>query len=104
MLPICRCGHSMSVHDAIGHVDPGICSLCGCQAFTEEDRCANCKTRKATMDWVGEGGVLAWTHGMYTRWCEYCATEAQLKYARERAAAIPELEAKLKALEGGVKV
>ena len=56
--------------------------------------CQNCLIRPATLTWGGEGGTLALVHGMSVRWCEYCVTEAQLAYARERAAAIPDLEAK----------
>jgi hypothetical protein len=38
-------------------------------------------------------------HGNYTYWCELCALKAQLVRARERAAAIPELERKIAELE-----
>lgn len=62
------------------------------------DLCANCQQRQATLNWVGEGGTLGFVHGMYQRWCEVCATTAQLKYAREQAAMIPALELKLAGL------
>jgi hypothetical protein len=74
-------------------------------AFTQPDnvphsekphgKCQNCNERDATQTWVGEGGVMAWTHGMYQYWCELCCTQAQLKYAEEAAARIPELKEKL---------
>lgn len=60
--------------------------------------CANCKTRDATVNWVAEGGALAFTHGMFARWCLICATTAQLEYARKQAADIPRLEQKLATL------
>ena len=63
-----------------------------------KELCANCQSRPAEIDWVGEGGTLAWVHGMFSRWCLRCATEAQLKHARETAARIPELEQKLAGL------
>ena len=58
-----------------------------------EDRpCDNCKLHPATCTWVGDGGVLAWTHGFRQRWCDCCALKAQLNHARDRAAEIPKLE------------
>jgi hypothetical protein len=58
-------------------------------------KCANCHQRPGTIRW---GNTLALTHGWAQMWCEICATEAQLEHAQERAAVIPELEAKLGAL------
>jgi hypothetical protein len=46
------------------------------------------------------GDTLALTHGFSQIICERCATELQLEYAEERAAAIPELRAKLEELGG----
>jgi hypothetical protein len=63
-------------------------------------KCVNCKERPATLDWVGDGGVLAYTHGMSVRWCEVCATRAQLEHAQAAAQRIPELETKLRTLLG----
>ena len=60
------------------------------------DMCTNCKTRQATVNWVADGGVLGYTHGMFTRWCDYCATEAQLEHARKMAALVPGLKQKLR--------
>lgn len=57
--------------------------------------CANCAGRPGKVKWLGGSGFLARTHGHYRFWCEICTLEAQLAYAQERAAAIPELEAAL---------
>lgn len=57
--------------------------------------CANCLKRLGTQKWVGDGGAAAFVHGWYVMWCEVCVLEAQLVYAKERAAAIPLLEAEL---------
>lgn len=54
--------------------------------------CANCKKRPGTETW---GDALAVTHGWAAKWCVMCVLEAQLEHARERAAAIPELERRL---------
>ena len=59
-------------------------------------RCASCGKREGTIRW---GDMLALTHGWVQMWCEHCAVTKQLEYARERAAAIPELEARLSALD-----
>jgi len=61
-------------------------------------KCANCGKREGTIKWVGSEGVLALTHGFYKMWCEICATEAQLEYAKELAKNIPKLEERLKIL------
>lgn len=63
------------------------------------DQCVNCRTRPAAVNWVGGGGALAYVHGMSVRWCDYCATSAQLSYAKDLAAEIPALERKLQELE-----
>lgn len=54
--------------------------------------CVNCGKPKATSWWSGTG-VLAAIHGMAVPWCDLCIVREQLKHARERAAAIPALEA-----------
>lgn len=59
------------------------------------DICVNCSQRKASLDWVGDGGAMAYVHGMSVRWCERCAVEAQLQYARARAKEIAGLEKRL---------
>lgn len=38
---------------------------------------------------------MAYVHGMSVRWCERCAVEAQLQYARARAKEIAGLEKRL---------
>lgn len=59
---------------------------------TEEKRlCQKCGQREGTENWTGEGGTLAYVHGMYQRWCKICCIEEQLKYARERVESIPKL-------------
>ena len=55
--------------------------------------CSNCGTRPAVL-WWSEGPVAA-VHGCVAPWCDRCSTEAQLKFARERAADIPRLEQRL---------
>lgn len=53
--------------------------------------CTNCHARPGTLAWVGEGGALAYVHGLSRLWCEPCIVKAQLDYALDRAAAVPEL-------------
>ena len=60
-------------------------------------KCANCGTREGTLRW---GDALALTHGGGAMWCEVCAITVQLRHARERAARIPEMEARLAFLRG----
>ena len=62
--------------------------------------CRNCGKRLATVRWIGEGGSLALSHGHWASWCEQCALERQLEYAKERAESIPDLERRLKRLTG----
>lgn len=54
--------------------------------------CQKCGKRPGTMKW---GDLMAQTHGFAASWCAVCVYTAQLKHARERADAIPELERKL---------
>lgn len=54
--------------------------------------------RPATLIWTGDGGFLAFNHGMYEFWCEVCALEVQVAHARDAAARLPELEQRLAAL------
>lgn len=61
--------------------------------------CEHCGERPGTIKWVGEGGFLALTHGMYQMWCERCVTIANLEHAEAQAAKIPDLKAKLAKLE-----
>lgn len=57
-----------------------------------EGKCLFCKKREATLHF---GDMLSFTHGGGWNCCELCSTEMQLAHARERAAVIPELEAKV---------
>ena len=61
--------------------------------------CQHCHKREASVQWVGDGGIIAMTHGMYENWCDFCATTEQLKHARRSAKHIPRLEKKLKKLK-----
>lgn len=66
------------------------------QPATEDEpdtKCPYCKKREGTIKW-SEGPIAA-VYGMWSMVCEVCAYEQQLEHARERAAAIPELECKL---------
>ena len=65
----------------------------------KEVLCQNCKLRPGTETWVADAGVLGLLHGMHQRWCSLCVVKEQLKYAREKAAAIPALEQQLRELE-----
>ena len=57
--------------------------------------CLYCKKRPATLHF---GDMLSFTHGGIDNCCEICCAEMQLNHAKERAVAIPELEAKVAAL------
>lgn len=58
--------------------------------------CAKCGRHPASVQWVGEGGFLAFTHGHYAWWCRCCSTRAQLAYARKLARRIPRLQGELR--------
>ena len=62
--------------------------------------CKLCNKRPATLWWSDEGMVAA-VHGMYAPRCERCCIETQLAHAREMAASIPKLVARLKELGDG---
>jgi hypothetical protein len=57
--------------------------------------CPNCGKRPGTLEWVGEGGTLAFVHGMSQLWCEICCLKTQLIHFRAMASKIPETEARL---------
>lgn len=61
--------------------------------------CQHCNKHKGTQNWVGEGGFLEFSHGMYQVWCQCCILKAQLKYAKKRADQVQILEQKLKKLK-----
>lgn len=63
--------------------------------------CAKCGLCPGTEIWVGEGGTLAYVHGIYTpHWCLICVTTEQLLHAQKVAATVPELQKKLQTLTG----
>lgn len=64
---------------------------------TPSGPCSICEKRPATLWW--SEGALAFARGMKQARCERCAVEEQLKFARERAAAVPELEKRLAAID-----
>ncbi len=60
--------------------------------------CNKCNKREATMRWADDA-TAAMLGGIWISYvCEICALEAQIEHARERAAEIPGMEAKLKKL------
>ena len=61
-------------------------------------KCQKCGIRPSTVNWIGEGGVLDWAHGMYARWCEICCLSESIKHNRKIAANLPKQEKKLKKL------
>jgi hypothetical protein len=52
--------------------------------------CEKCGEKETTVNWVGHGSVMDYIHGMYSRWCEYCAVEYQLKHNRKLLEGLPE--------------
>jgi hypothetical protein len=70
----------------------------------KKELCQNCQEREATENWTGEGGTLAYVHGMYDRWCRVCVLRAQIAHIREANTRLPELEAELANLLGEVGV
>jgi len=61
--------------------------------------CQNCGQRPGEVDWVGDGGAIAWAHGFTQRWCRLCCVRAQLEYAYKVVDTIPALEKELQQLE-----
>jgi len=59
------------------------------------DLCQSCLQRPATMNWTGQGGTLAFVHGMFQRWCELCVVSAQVAYALKIQDGLPALKARL---------
>jgi hypothetical protein len=64
-----------------------------------KEKCQNCGEKRELSIWVGEGGMLAYTHGSYQMWCKKCILKAQLEHAEEEAKRIPKLKIKLSQLE-----
>ncbi|MDE2104780.1 MAG: hypothetical protein KGL39_46515 [Patescibacteria group bacterium] len=58
--------------------------------------CQHCGKREATQNFTTDG--TAFSHGWMQRWCDICVLEVQVKHARERARALPELARELKRL------
>ena len=57
--------------------------------------CENCGKRPATSWWTGEGGTLAFVHGMGVPWCRVCCLTEQVRYLEEKTAALPKIKAQL---------
>jgi hypothetical protein len=62
-------------------------------------KCQKCNKHEATINWVGEGGILDYTHGMYERWCECCALKENIKHAKKMAKRLSILERKLERIK-----
>ena len=46
---------------------------------------------------------FAYAHGMFEMWCKRCIVAKQLAFARDRAAAIPDLEQQLLVLDNPIE-
>ncbi len=57
--------------------------------------CANCHKHEATENWVGQGSMLDFIHGSYSRWCKCCCLKAQIKHCRQAARRLNGLLTKL---------
>lgn len=57
--------------------------------------CRNCRQRPGVKTWLGTGSAMDYIHGGGAWWCERCCLIAQLAYARDAAARIPDLERQL---------
>lgn len=78
----------------------GYCDACTRRnEATAAERCVNCFTRPGTENWVGNGGVVGYVHGIYERWCSLCVARAQLKHCEDAAARIESLRAEVARLE-----
>jgi protein-arginine kinase activator protein McsA len=62
-------------------------------------KCQHCHKREATVNWVGEGGMMNFIHGFYERWCEQCCLEAEVAYAEKHKNDLKNLRRKLHALQ-----
>jgi hypothetical protein len=62
---------------------------------TTGNRCQHCGKHKATVNWVGQGGILEYAHGMYEMWCECCALKVQIKHMKKEIKSLARLEKKL---------
>lgn len=48
-----------------------------------DNLCPNCETRKPTVTFIANGGIMDWIHGGGEQWCELCVVKVQLKSAKE---------------------
>lgn len=62
-------------------------------------QCANCGKRPGTIAWVGNGGALAYSHGMYQMWCELCTVEADIEYVLKQVERLPGLQERREQLD-----
>lgn len=89
-MPCPECGSIMSGSATLK------CTNCG--YTSARGPCVTCG-QPATTDWVGEGGIMGWAHGMSVPRCERCCLVDQVAHAREVAVRLPELEAKLREID-----
>lgn len=61
--------------------------------------CNNCKKHEETETWVGEGGMLAFTHGFSSQWCKCCVLKAQIKHIEKIAKGLESIKKKLKGVK-----
>src|SRR3972149_3983851 len=74
----------------------GPCGLAPASCTCEVPMCAKCGKHRASVFWLGNQGLMEYTHGGHAEfWCECCAVKAQLKYARDQARRVRVLEKKL---------
>jgi hypothetical protein len=66
----------------------------------EPGHCLKCGREAETTSYIGDGGMMAVTHGFSQQWCEMCIVRGQIAYVQDQAARLPDLEAKLATLEG----
>ena len=62
-------------------------------------KCSRCKVKEATENWVGEGSVMDWVHGMYEMCCKGCCLKMQIEWAVKHKDDLKNLRKELKAYE-----
>lgn len=60
-----------------------------------KELCENCKKHEATINWVGVGSILDFSHGNYDLWCKCCALKAQIKDAKRQIKSLKKLKVEL---------
>lgn len=74
----------------------------------DQNTCKNCGRLGTTAHpvgiWAGDGGSLAYSHGLYTYWCELCMKQAQLAHAEKCAESIAGLKARIRELDSAERV